>query len=106
LGVAFFVYTCYTENEQAPCLLSTISGEGLPMVAPNVVSVAVIVGIIALAEGLSQELPALGEPWVPFAVVALGALVKGLQIMLQDQRARTVYVAQSPGHRWRRWLVE
>lgn len=81
------------------------------MVAPNVISVAVIVGVIALAEGLSQELPALGEPWVPFAVVALGALVKGLQIVLQDQRARTVawahgHVFESPGHRWRRWLVE
>lgn len=76
------------------------------MVAPNVISIAVIVGIIALAEGLSQELPALGEPWVPFAVVALGALVKGLQIVLQEQRAQQGYALQSQGHRLRRWLVE
>ena len=75
------------------------------MVAPNVISIAVIVGIIALAEGLSRELPALGEPWVPFAVVALGALVKGLQIVLQEQRAQG-YAVQSQGHRLRRWLVE
>ena len=75
------------------------------MVAPNVISIAVIVGIIALAEGLSQELPALGEPWVPFAVVALGALVKGLQVVLQDRRAQG-YAVQSQGHRLRRWLVE
>ncbi len=76
------------------------------MVAPNVISIAVIVGIIALAEGLSQELPALGEPWVPFAVVALGALVKGLQIVLQDQRSKAISVAPAQGHRLRRWLVE
>ena len=76
------------------------------MVAPNVISLAVIVGIIALAEGLSQELPALGEPWVPFAVVALGALIKGLQIVLQDQRLKATRVAPAPGHRLRRWLVE
>lgn len=73
------------------------------MVAPNVVSVAVIVGIIALAQGLSQELPALGGPWVPFAVVALGALVKGLQVVLQDQ-AQQRSMAQ-PAHAVRRWLV-
>lgn len=76
------------------------------MTAPNVVSVAVIVGVIALAQGLSQELPALGEPWVPFAVVALGALVKALQVILQDQRAQQGYVLQQPGNRLRRWLVE
>lgn len=72
------------------------------MVAPNVISVAVIVGIIALAQGLSEQLPALGEPWVPFAVVALGALVKGLQVLLQDQ-AQQRSMAQ-PAH-VRRWLV-
>ena len=75
------------------------------MVAPNVISVAVIVGLIALAQGLSQELPALGEPWVPFAVVALGALVKALQVILQDQQAQG-YAVQARGHRLRRWLVE
>jgi hypothetical protein len=74
------------------------------MIAPNVVSVAVIVGVIALAQGLSQELPALGEPWVPFAVVALGALVKGLQVILQDMgRQQQPMVAPS---KLRRWLVE
>jgi hypothetical protein len=76
------------------------------MIAPNVVSVAVIVAVIALAQGLSEQLPALGEPWVPFAVVVLGAIVKGLQVILQDQRATTAYVAPAPGHRLRRWLVE
>jgi hypothetical protein len=74
------------------------------MTAPNVVSVAVIVGVIALAHGLSQELPALGEPWVRFAVVALGALVKGLQVILQDMgRQQQPMVAPS---KLRRWLVE
>jgi hypothetical protein len=81
----------------------------MPMVAPNVISIAVIVGIIALAEGLSQELPALGEPWVPFAVVALGALVKGLQVVLQDLRAQqqgAMVVGASSKALLRRWLVE
>jgi hypothetical protein len=79
------------------------------MTAPNVVSVAVIVGVIALAQGLSEQLPALGEPWVPFAVVALGALVKGLQVILQDERAQqqgAMVVGASSKALLRRWLVE
>ena len=74
------------------------------MQAPNVVSVAAIVGIIALCEGLSETLPILGQPWVPFAVIALGALVKGLQVYLQGQGAevRAARVSSSP---LRRWLV-
>ena len=55
------------------------------MKAPNVISVAAIVGLIALCQGLSETLPVLGQPWVPFAIVALGALVKGLQVYLQEQ---------------------
>lgn len=74
------------------------------MIAPNVVSVAVIVAVIALAQGLSEQLPALGEPWVPFAVVALGAVVKGLQVILQDQQR--VMTPANDGSRLRRWLVE
>lgn len=74
------------------------------MRAPNVVSVAVIVGIIALAQGLAQELPALGEPWVPFAVVGLAALVKALEVVLQDQR-RSMVIGQRPS-RLRRWLID
>lgn len=74
------------------------------MQAPNVVSVAVIVAIIALCEGLSETLPILGKPWVPFAVIALGALVKGLQVYLQGQGAevRAARVSNTP---LRRWLV-
>lgn len=56
------------------------------MKLPNAVSVAAIVGIIALCEGLADTLPALGQPWVPFAVIALGALVKGLQVYAQERR--------------------
>ena len=67
---------------------------------PNAVSVAVIVGIIALAQGLADTIPALGSPWVPFAVVALGALVKGLQVYLQGRKGGDVSTAsrgsQSP----------
>lgn len=72
------------------------------MQAPNVISVAVIVGIIALCEGLSETLPLLGEPWVPIAVIALGALVKGLQVYLQGQGAETraARVSSTPLHRW------
>lgn len=73
------------------------------MLAPNVVSVAVIVGVIALAQGLSEQLPALGEPWVPFAVVGLGALVKGLQVVLQDMRAQQRGATRQSAVR--RWLV-
>ena len=54
------------------------------MKAPNVISVAAIVGIIALCQGLAETLPVLGQPWVPFAIVALGALVKGLQVYLEQ----------------------
>lgn len=71
--------------------------------APNVVSIAVLVGVIALAEGLSEQLPMLGEPWVPFAVVALGALVKALQVVLLDRRQQikpTVADAPSAFVRW------
>ena len=72
------------------------------MQAPNVVSIAVIVGIMALCEGLADTLPLLGEPWVPFAVIALGALVKGLQVYLQGQGAevRAARVSSSPLRRW------
>jgi hypothetical protein len=55
------------------------------MKLPNTVSVAVIVGIIALCQGLAETLPVLGAPWVPFAIVALAALVKGLQVYLQEK---------------------
>ena len=55
------------------------------MTLPNTVSVAVIVGLIALCQGLAETLPVLGQPWVPFAIVALGALVKGLQVYIQEQ---------------------
>ena len=54
------------------------------MKLPNAVSVAAIVGLIALCQGLAETLPVLGQPWVPFAIVALGALVKGLQVYLEQ----------------------
>ena len=54
------------------------------MKAPNVISVAAIVGLIALCQGLAETLPVLGQPWVPFAIVALGALVKGMQVYLEQ----------------------
>ena len=72
------------------------------MQAPNVVSVAAIVGIIALCEGLAETLPILGEPWVPFAVIALGALVTGLQVYLQGQggETRAARIQSTPLRRW------
>jgi hypothetical protein len=77
------------------------------MIAPNVLSVAVIVALIALAQGLSEQLPALGEPWVPFAVVALGALVKGLQVILQDMKAKQQpALLGTHSSRLRRWMIE
>lgn len=73
------------------------------MSAPNVVSVAVIVGVIALCEGLADTLPILGAPWVPFAVVVLAAIVKALQVIVQQPvlatRARAM-TQQSPLRRW------
>lgn len=54
------------------------------MKLPNAVSIAAIVGLIALCQGLAETLPVLGQPWVPFAIVALGALVKGLQVYLEQ----------------------
>ncbi len=75
------------------------------MQAPNVLSVAIIVGVIALCEGLADTLPGLGKAWVPFAVVLLGALVKGLQVYLQDQRA-VRSMAGVRGHKVRRWLIQ
>lgn len=75
------------------------------IVAPNVVSIAVIVGLIALAQGLSDTLPSLGEPWVPFAVVVLGALVKALQVVLTDLKRQQRGLAETSS-RLRRWLVE
>lgn len=74
------------------------------MQAPNVVSVAVIVGIIALCQGLAEQLPVLGQPWVPFAVVALAAVVKALQVLLQPQ-ALPQYAVAGAQSRLRRWLV-
>ena len=44
------------------------------MTLPNTVSVAIVVALIALCQGLAETLPVLGQPWVPFAIVALGAL--------------------------------
>ena len=73
------------------------------MIAPNVLSIAIIVGVIALAQGFSEQLPALGEPWVPFAVVALGAVIKGLQVILQDMRAQQRGVTRQSAVR--RWLA-
>ena len=57
------------------------------MKLPNTVSVAVIVGLIALCQGLAETLPVLGAPWVPFAIVALGALVKGLQVYVEGAKS-------------------
>lgn len=74
------------------------------MRAPNVVSIAVIVGIMALCEGLADTLPILGEPWVPFAIVALGALVTGLQVYLQGAGGAT-RAAHNSNTPLRRWLV-
>jgi len=76
------------------------------MQAPNVVSVGVIVGVIALCQGLAETLPVLGQPWVPFAVIALGALVKGLQVILQDRQPaiRAVDVGDAPVSKARRWV--
>jgi hypothetical protein len=54
---------------------------------PNAISIAGIVGLIALCQGLSETLPVLGQPWVPFAIVALGALVKGLQVYLEQAKS-------------------
>ena len=81
------------------------------MKAPNVVSIAAIVGIIALCQGLAETLPVLGQPWVPFAIVALGALVKGLQVCLEAQKAanpeaRAVNEAQPQPGKVRRWLLD
>lgn len=59
------------------------------MLAPNVVSVAIIVFLIELADGLSKELPALQEPWVPFAIVGLGAAIKALQVILGNLRQQS-----------------
>lgn len=73
------------------------------MTAPNVVSVAAIVGIIALCQGLADTLPALGQPWVPFAVIALGAVVKGLQVYIQQQNNPDI--AASSGGKLRRTLL-
>lgn len=75
------------------------------MSAPNVLSVAVIVGVIALCEGMAQALPALGSPWVPFVVVLLAAIVKGLQVYLQQPTIATRARQVSLWPRWRRWLV-
>ena len=80
------------------------------MKAPNVISVAAIVGIIALCQGLAETLPVLGQPWVPFAVIALGALVKGLQVYVEAQKAanseaRAVAPEAQPG-KVRRWLLD
>jgi hypothetical protein len=63
------------------------------MTLPNAVSVAVIVAIIALCQGLADTLPVLGQPWVPFAIVALGALVKGLQVYLEQRGDGDIVVA-------------
>lgn len=71
------------------------------MIAPNVLSIAIIVAIMALAEGFAEQLPALDQPWVPFAVVALGALVKGLQIVLHDLRARQMGMVAVQSRLWR-----
>ena len=80
------------------------------MKAPNVISVAAIVGLIALCQGLAETLPVLGQPWVPFAIVALGALVKGLQVYAESN-ADFRDVAMTASERkaanpWRRTLLD
>jgi len=71
------------------------------MIAPNVLSIAIVVTVMALADGFAEYLPALDQPWVPFAVVALGALVKGLQIVLHDLRAQEMGMAAVQSRLWR-----
>lgn len=74
------------------------------MQAPNVVSVAIIVAVIAGLEMLGTRLPALAEPWVPIAVIVIAAIVKGLQVYLQQQgggpEQMTALVSDGPWHRW------
>ena len=76
------------------------------MRAPNVVSVAVVVALIALAQGLAEQLPILDEAWVPFAIVVLGALVKGLQVLLQDMKSEQYVMAERQPSKLRCWLVD
>ena len=79
------------------------------MKLPNAISIAAIVGIIALCQGLSETLPVLGQPWVPIAVIVLGALAKGLQVYVEAQktsgeiRGASERKAANPV---RRWLVD
>lgn len=74
------------------------------MQAPNVISMAIIVAIIAGLEVLGTKLPTLQEPWVPVVVIVIAAIVKALQVYIQqpqDKYAR-IMAGQS---RLRRWLV-
>ena len=75
------------------------------MQTPNVVSVAIIVAVIAGLEMLGTRLPALAEPWVPIAVIVIAAIVKALQVYLQQGQGaeqRSAHVSTSP---LRQWLV-
>lgn len=75
------------------------------MNAPNVVSVAVIVGIIALCQGLAETIPALGEPWVPVAVLLLSGIAKALQVYLEAQRGTVTTMRSANGGKLRQWLL-
>lgn len=83
-------------------LLRILSGGG--MQAPNVVSIAIIVAVIAGLEMLGTRLPALDELWVPVVVIVIAAIVKGLQVYLQQQ-ITVALAASKPPPFLRRWLV-
>lgn len=74
------------------------------MQAPNVVSVGIIVAVIAGLEMLGTRLPALAEPWVPVVVIIIAAIVKALQVYLQQ--TPVTIAASKPPSLVRRWLVE
>lgn len=74
------------------------------MQAPNVVSVAIIVAVIAGLEMIGTRLPALGEPWVPVVVILIAGIVKALQVYLQQQTTVVLRATTSRSFlRW--WLV-
>lgn len=64
------------------------------MKLPNVLSVALIAALIAFLQYIASDAGALfPAPWVPVAVLVIGALVKALQVYLEQRDADTVVMA-------------
>ena len=66
------------------------------MKIPGIVWTTLAVVVIGALNALAGELPGFDEPWVPFAAIAIGAIVKMLQLWINDRKLGEIEIMAQP----------